>query len=62
MCIKEGLRLYSPVHVIQREMNEDLEVRGMKIPKGGKTKLFQFCLIFLVILNTLVTLSGTALH
>lgn len=35
MCIKEGLRLYSPVHTIQREILEDLDVKGMTVPKGN---------------------------
>lgn len=34
MCIKEGLRLYSPVHAIQRELTQDLLVEGMTVPKG----------------------------
>lgn len=34
LCIKEGLRLYSPVHVIQRETSEELKIENYTIPKG----------------------------
>ncbi|XP_053378943.1 cytochrome P450 4F2-like isoform X2 [Mercenaria mercenaria] len=34
MCIKEGLRYSSPVHVVQRHTTEELQVEGYTIPSG----------------------------
>ena len=34
MCIKESLRLYSPVPYIAKELSEDFFVEGDRIPKG----------------------------
>ena len=33
-CIKEGLRLHCPVFFIQRQVTEDIELEGYKIPAG----------------------------
>ena len=32
MCIKEGLRCHCPVFFIQRQVTEDIEIEGYKIP------------------------------
>lgn len=39
MCIKEGLRNYSPVPFIQREFTHDFEVDGRTYPKGTPVTL-----------------------
>ena len=39
MCIKEGLRNYSPVPFIQREFTHDFEVDGHTYPKGTPVTL-----------------------
>ena len=39
MCIKEGLRHYSPVPFIQREFTHDFEVDGHIYPKGTSVTL-----------------------
>ena len=32
MCIKEGLRCHAPIFFIQRQVTEDIEIEGYKIP------------------------------
>ncbi|XP_023932769.1 cytochrome P450 4F4-like [Lingula anatina] len=34
MCIKEGMRLHAPVPFVQRELSKDMEIDGVKLPRG----------------------------
>lgn len=34
MCINEALRLFPPGFIVNRDANEDVEIRGIHIPKG----------------------------
>ena len=34
MCIKESLRLYPPVYMIQRQITKDMYLDGFYIPNG----------------------------
>lgn len=42
MCIKEALRLYTPVPFIQREITEDIVIDGNTVPKGAVVDVFLY--------------------
>ena len=43
-CIKEGLRLYPSVPIIERTISEDVEVDGHQIPAGASISLLFYAL------------------
>ena len=40
LCLKESLRLYPSVPNVHRDLDEDVEIEGYRIPKGVGIKIF----------------------
>jgi len=38
LCLKESLRLYPSVPNVHRDLDEDVEIEGYRIPKGFSMK------------------------
>ena len=39
LCLKESLRLYPSVPNVHRDLEDDVEIDGYRIPKGMKMKI-----------------------
>ncbi len=43
MCVKEALRLHSPVPIIQRELTKDMTFDGVTVPPGCHVDVSIYC-------------------
>ena len=43
LCLKESLRLYPSVPNVHRDLEEDVEIEGYRIPKGIHLKTLYMC-------------------
>ena len=44
LCIKETLRLYSPVPIISRQLTKDMAINGVTLRAGSHVDLSIYCL------------------